>query len=79
MSIFQSLVWTCDICGHSDIVYQEIDPRNSLSLIAPDKTKYMLIQFDTQNDSKLLCEQCAHDLVGTMNLNYEEMCEPWNI
>jgi len=67
MSIFQSLIWTCDQCLCTKIVYREINPDQELTLTTPGKTSWMLIQPNIDESPKLLCETCAKELLGEVN------------
>jgi len=67
VSILQSLIWTCDECKHSEIIYKEINPDEKLTLATPGKMSWMLIQPDNGDPKKLLCENCAKELLGEEN------------
>ena len=67
MSIFQSLIWTCDQCLCTKIVYREINPDQELTLTTPGNMSWMLIQPDDGEPEKLLCETCAKELLGEVN------------
>ena len=67
MSIFQSLIWTCDRCNYAEIVYREVNPDQKLTLTTPGNISWMLIQPTVDEPEKLLCEICAKELLEEVN------------